>query len=205
MLSSATSGASAKRQTQSVGEPIETGMRFAGRVSAARDGNTTIIYLGEHQTEIWAYGLPRQPGEYDVDIIDTWTMSVTPAERIAAPEDHPVRHGAVKPGARTRRRLCRQTSSQAKPRHSHPDNTVLTSSAMHNKSVAAACPVRLATCALIECVPVRRRPATDRLPTADSQCHAGRQGLARPLCRRCILLRTNQSPGQSPPSHSPRP
>ncbi|MEQ8598347.1 MAG: DUF5605 domain-containing protein [Devosia sp.] len=70
-------------------------MRFAGRVSAARDGNTTIIYLGEHQPEIWAYGRPRQPGEYDVDIIDTWAMSVTPAERIAAPEDHPVRHGAV--------------------------------------------------------------------------------------------------------------
>jgi len=76
-------------------EPIETGMRFASRVSAARDGDTTIIYLGEHQPEIWAYGLPGQPGEYDVDIIDTWAMTVTPAQRVPAPENHPVRHGAV--------------------------------------------------------------------------------------------------------------
>jgi hypothetical protein len=76
-------------------EPIETGMRFAGRVSAARDGDTTIIYLGEHQPEIWPYGLPRDDGDYVVDVIDTWAMTVTPAERVPAPDNHPVRHGAV--------------------------------------------------------------------------------------------------------------
>ncbi len=76
-------------------EPIETGMRFAGRVSAARDGNTTIIYLGEHQPEIWPYGLPKVAGDYQVDVIDTWAMTVSPAELVPAPENHPVRHGAV--------------------------------------------------------------------------------------------------------------
>ena len=76
-------------------EPIESGMRFAGRVSAARDGDTTIIYLGEHQPEIWAYGLPKADGEYEVDVIDTWAMQVMPAERVPALGNHPVRHGAV--------------------------------------------------------------------------------------------------------------
>lgn len=76
-------------------EPIEAGMRFASRVSAARDGDTTIIYLGEHQPEIWPYGLPRDDGPYQVDVIDTWAMTVTPAEIVPAPDNHPVRHGAV--------------------------------------------------------------------------------------------------------------
>jgi len=76
-------------------EPILTGMRFASRVSAARDGDTTIIYLGEHQPEIWPYGLPQDDGDYQVDVIDTWEMTVTPAKIVPAPENHPVRHGAV--------------------------------------------------------------------------------------------------------------
>ncbi|ODT66184.1 MAG: hypothetical protein ABS75_28650 [Pelagibacterium sp. SCN 63-23] len=76
-------------------EPILTGMRFASRVSAARDEQTTIIYLGEHQPQIWAYGLPQDDGHYSVDVIDTWAMTVEPARIVAAPENHPVRHGAV--------------------------------------------------------------------------------------------------------------
>lgn len=76
-------------------EPVDASMRFSSRVSAARDGDTTIIYLGEHQPEIWPYGLPKEPGDYAVDVIDTWEMTVTPAEIVVAPDNHPVRHGAV--------------------------------------------------------------------------------------------------------------
>jgi hypothetical protein len=30
-------------------------------------------------------GLPKDDGAYDVDVIDTWEMTITPAERIACP------------------------------------------------------------------------------------------------------------------------
>lgn len=76
-------------------EPVDGSVRFSSRVSAAVDGDTTIIYLGEHQPEIWPYGLPQVDGDYEVEVIDTWNMTVTPAEIVPAPENHPVRHGAV--------------------------------------------------------------------------------------------------------------
>jgi hypothetical protein len=65
------------------------------RVSGARDGEVTYIYLGEHQPVIWAPGLPQEPGDYEVDVIDTWAMTVTPAKLVDAPANHPTRHGAV--------------------------------------------------------------------------------------------------------------
>lgn len=65
------------------------------RVSGARDGDVTYIYLGEHQPVIWAPGLPQEPGDYAVDVIDTWAMTVTPARLVDAPANHPTRHGAV--------------------------------------------------------------------------------------------------------------
>lgn len=65
------------------------------RVSGARDGDVTYIYLGEHQPVIWAPGLPLDAGDYSVDIIDTWEMTVTPAKIVDAPANHPTRHGAV--------------------------------------------------------------------------------------------------------------
>ena len=77
-------------------EPLDASARFVStRMSGARDGDTTIIYFGEHQPSIWAHGLPKEPGKYEVDLIDTWAMTVEPAEIVAAPENHPVRHGAV--------------------------------------------------------------------------------------------------------------
>ncbi|WP_245895028.1 DUF5060 domain-containing protein [Devosia submarina] len=77
-------------------EPIDPQTRYPwNRVSGARDGDTTIIYLGEHQPLIWAAGLPQEPGDYQVDLIDTWNMTVEPAKVVPAPANHPTRHGAV--------------------------------------------------------------------------------------------------------------
>ena len=64
------------------------------RVSGASDGKTTFIYLGEHQPVIWAPGLPMEPGNYQVDVIDTWNMTIEPAKIVDAPANHPTRHGA---------------------------------------------------------------------------------------------------------------
>ena len=52
------------------------------RVSGASDGDVRYIYLGEHQPVIWSTGLPMDDGDYEIDIIDTWTMKITPGEKI---------------------------------------------------------------------------------------------------------------------------
>ena len=76
-------------------EPIDPQMRFPwNRISGARDGETTIIYFGEHQPVIWASGLPQDDRDYSVELIDTWAMTVEPATIVPAPENHPTRHGA---------------------------------------------------------------------------------------------------------------
>lgn len=70
------------------------------RVSGARDlgGRVSWIYLGEHQPNQWTTGLPTDGGRYQVDIIDTWAMTVTPARQIPALVPHPTRHGEVQRG-----------------------------------------------------------------------------------------------------------
>lgn len=67
------------------------------RVSGARDlgGEVTWIYFGEHQPDQWTTGLPTDGGTYEVDLIDTWEMTVKPAEQIPALIPHPTRHGSV--------------------------------------------------------------------------------------------------------------
>jgi hypothetical protein len=55
------------------------------RVSMASEGDYRLIYFGEHQPAIWAAGLPKDEGDYEVDIIDAWEMKVTPARRIPCP------------------------------------------------------------------------------------------------------------------------
>jgi len=78
-------------------EPIDPLNRYPWtRVSGARDGDTTIIYLGEHQPVLWVAGLPQETGAYRVELIDTWNMTVEPASIVPAPENHPTRHGAVR-------------------------------------------------------------------------------------------------------------
>ncbi|MBX5185615.1 MULTISPECIES: DUF5060 domain-containing protein [unclassified Rhizobium] len=72
------------------------------RVSGARDGDGDfrLIYFGEHQPVIWSTGLPVDGDDYDVDIIDTWEMTITPAEKVAAPVPHPTRHGSIVRGGK---------------------------------------------------------------------------------------------------------
>ena len=70
------------------------------RISGAEGGNVRYIYFGEHQPDQWTTGLPTEDGDYDVDVIDTWNMTVTPAERIPPYVPHPTRHGSVVRGGK---------------------------------------------------------------------------------------------------------
>ncbi|MGO6904613.1 DUF5605 domain-containing protein, partial [Rhizobium ruizarguesonis] len=72
------------------------------RVSGARDGDGDfrLIYFGEHQPVIWSTGLPVDGDDYDVDLIDTWEMTITPVEKVEAPIPHPTRHGSVVRGGK---------------------------------------------------------------------------------------------------------
>lgn len=55
------------------------------RVSGAQDGDVRYIYFGEHQPREWAVGLPKDDGEYDIDLIDTWEMTVKPLDKAPLP------------------------------------------------------------------------------------------------------------------------
>jgi hypothetical protein len=46
------------------------------RVSGAQDGHVTYIYFGEHQPLAWAVGVPIEDCECEIDLIDTWDMTV---------------------------------------------------------------------------------------------------------------------------------
>ena len=89
-------------------EDVTTGLTPLGgttswpwsRVSGAEDGHVRYIYFGEHQPAQWTTGLPTEDGAYEVDLIDTWAMTVEPAERIAPVVPHPTRHGAVVRGGK---------------------------------------------------------------------------------------------------------
>lgn len=72
------------------------------RISGARDlgGKVSFLYFGEHQPNQWTTGLPVEDGNYEIDLIDTWAMTVTPALRIPALIPHPQRHGAIVRGGR---------------------------------------------------------------------------------------------------------
>ena len=60
-------------------DPLGQARRVAvDRISAARDGQVSYIYFGEHQPDQWTMGLPLEDGDYEVDLIDPWKMTVTP-------------------------------------------------------------------------------------------------------------------------------
>ncbi len=79
-------------------EPIGPSNKFPwSRVSGAQDGidgDVRYIYLGEHQPVVWAAGLPQDNDNYDVDLIDTWNMTVTRIEKKPPIENFPTRHGS---------------------------------------------------------------------------------------------------------------
>ena len=65
------------------------------RVSAGQAGDTRILYFGEHQPVQWAIGLPMDDDNYEIDIIDTWNMTITPAKPGPLPVSPPTRGGVV--------------------------------------------------------------------------------------------------------------
>lgn len=73
-----------------------------GRISACQDGadGTRFIYFGEHQPARWTTGLPNDGGDYDVDLIDTWNMTVEPAKIVEAHVVPPTRHGTITRGGK---------------------------------------------------------------------------------------------------------
>lgn len=84
-------------------EPLDPNFIFPwDRISGAIDltGDVRFIYFGEHQPNQWMTGLPTDHDDYQVDLIDTWEMTVTPAKKIPAFIPHPVRHGDVVRGGK---------------------------------------------------------------------------------------------------------
>lgn len=77
-------------------EPIGGEKSFPwSRVSGARDGDVTYIYFGEHQPRVWTTGLPKEDGDYELHLIDTWNMEITPLSKVTAPQSVPTRHGST--------------------------------------------------------------------------------------------------------------
>jgi len=70
------------------------------RVSGARDGDVVFVYFGEHRPVIWSTGFPMKDGDYEIDIIDTWNMTIRPGKKVAAPVPHPTRHAEVVRGGK---------------------------------------------------------------------------------------------------------
>lgn len=61
------------------------------RISGAQDGDVRYLYFGEHQPVQWAVGLPKEDGDYEIDLIDTWEMTVTPLEKAPLHKSPPLR------------------------------------------------------------------------------------------------------------------
>ena len=95
-------------------EPAPPGTWPWTRVSFASEGDFRLIYFGEHQPGLWIDGLPETDGDYDVDIIDTWEMTITPANRVPTPTFPRLRQrgGALSP---TRSRAAFAIEMPAKP------------------------------------------------------------------------------------------
>ena len=114
--------------------------RRAGRQSDAR-----FIYFGEHQPARWTTGLPKDDGDYQVDLIDTWEMTIDPAKSrrgACAASDpprqrHARRHSRMPPSAsscpasRTWRSASRRSPEpdrQARSEPCHPSRSQMSAS-----------------------------------------------------------------------------
>ena len=69
----------------------ENGFREFARVAGGYDGDARYVYFGAHQPVIWAAGFPKEDGDYEIDLIDTWEMTVTPLEKGPLPKLPPQR------------------------------------------------------------------------------------------------------------------
>jgi hypothetical protein len=64
---------------------------FHVRISAVQDGDVRIIYFSEHQPREFAEGLPEEDGDWEIDLIDVWDMTITPLSKADLPRVHPQR------------------------------------------------------------------------------------------------------------------
>lgn len=68
-----------------------TGSFYWAVISGGINGDYRLIYFGEHQPAQLAVGLPMEDGDYDIDLIDTWNMTITPLEKGPLPVSPPTR------------------------------------------------------------------------------------------------------------------
>jgi hypothetical protein len=68
-----------------------TGSWIWDQLAGGINGKYRLIYFGEHQPAEWAVGLPMEDGDYDIDLIDTWNMTITPIDKAPLPLSPPVR------------------------------------------------------------------------------------------------------------------
>jgi len=68
-----------------------TGSFYWNVISGGINGDYRLIYFGEHQPVQIAVGLPMEDGDYDIDLIDTWNMTITPLEKGPLPVSPPTR------------------------------------------------------------------------------------------------------------------
>lgn len=61
------------------------------RVSGGQDGDVRYLYFGEHQPLQWAAGLPMEDGDFEIDLIDTWEMTIDRIEKAPLPISPPLR------------------------------------------------------------------------------------------------------------------
>jgi len=70
-------------------------------VAGGHEGDYRLIYFAEHQPAIWSVGLTDDPNatpdQFEIDIIDPWEMTITPAE--TCPPPHLPTPRGVKPVA----------------------------------------------------------------------------------------------------------
>jgi hypothetical protein len=64
---------------------------FLRRISAVQDGDVRIIYFSEHCPVEWAEGMPEIDGDWEIDLIDVWNMTITPLKKSGLPKVHPQR------------------------------------------------------------------------------------------------------------------
>lgn len=84
-------------------EPFGTYYSFPwSRISGGMDADNGVryIYFGEHQPLHWTTGLPTDGGEYEVDLIDTWNMTIEPAKIVKAHHIPTTRHGTLVRGGK---------------------------------------------------------------------------------------------------------
>ncbi|KZM49776.1 DUF5060 domain-containing protein [Labrenzia sp. OB1] len=76
------------------------GFRSHRLVASSKEGDLTYIYLGEHRPVVLSTGLPMEDGDYEIDIIDGWNMTITPGKKVPAPVPVATRHGAITRGGK---------------------------------------------------------------------------------------------------------